>query len=169
MIDDAKLATILSRESAKALDHWENGLRKEQEKALRYYVGHQYDGDDDAEMDTWSKVVSRDVAEVVDWSLPEIVKLFLEQDVIGQFEAKDPEDEQAAEQASEYIQHVLKLSTTTSKMGCCKRSALFGHIGTKAAKALFRCFAGLPPKLLRSWRPKTTLKSRASMSATMAY
>ena len=72
MISDQKLATVLSNEASQAVSDWQSDIGTEQVKALKYYIGERFEGDDDPEMDTWSKVISRDVAEVVDWSLPEI-------------------------------------------------------------------------------------------------
>lgn len=76
----------------------------ERETALKYYYGEPF-GD---EAEGRSQVVSRDVLEAVEWMMPSLLRIFTSGDVV-KFEPKGPEDEQAAEQATDYIQHIFNV------------------------------------------------------------
>ncbi len=72
-------------------------------KALRYYNGEPFGN----EIDGRSDFVSRDVLDVVESALPQLLKVFVSGDQVVKFEPKGPEDEQAAEQETDYINHVV--------------------------------------------------------------
>jgi len=76
----------------------------ERENALKYYYGEPF-GD---EVTGRSQVVSRDVLEAVEWMMPSLLRIFTGGDVV-KFEPKGPEDEQSAEQATDYIQHIFNV------------------------------------------------------------
>ena len=70
------------------------------ETALRAYNGEYY-GD---EVDGCSKVVSRDVAEVIDWMTPSVIRVFVSGDRGVEFEPDGEEQEQFADDATEAMQ-----------------------------------------------------------------
>jgi hypothetical protein len=82
---------------------WSSQLQSDREDALERYRGKPY-GD---EQEGLSQVVSHDVADVINWMMPQLVKLFLAGDTIVSFSPMGPEDVDAAEQESEYLNHVL--------------------------------------------------------------
>lgn len=88
----------------------ENRARNEElldraEAALNSYNGEYY-GD---EVDGASKVVSRDVAEVVDHMNVSVLRTFVSGDRVVEFEPDSPESEQAADDATEVIQRQFQL------------------------------------------------------------
>lgn len=78
-------------------------LSSERATALKYYLGEPF-GD---ERDGRSKVVSRDVADTVEWILPSLLRVFAAGDDVVRFEPVGMEDEAFADQATDYINHVF--------------------------------------------------------------
>lgn len=68
-------------------------------KALDYYRGDKFGNEQEGR----SQVVSRDVAEAIDAMMPALLKIFTSGDEVVRFEPQGPEDEQAAKQATDYI------------------------------------------------------------------
>ena len=81
----------------------ESSLQSDREDALERYRGNSY-GD---EVEGRSQVVSHDVADVINWMMPQLVKLFLSGDEIVSFAPTGPEDVQQAEQETAFLNHIL--------------------------------------------------------------
>ncbi len=80
-------------------------LQAERQQALAYYMG-----DVSADMpaqDGRSKAVSTDVADTVEGLLPNLMDIFAGSDEVVRFEPVGPEDEDAAQQETDYINHVF--------------------------------------------------------------
>jgi hypothetical protein len=96
----------------KLLDHeieqataWQNhAINPERERNYAYYLGLP----DGKEVEGRSQVVSWDVFEVVESALPSLLDIFLSGDNIGEFEPVGVEDEQWSQQATDYINHIVK-------------------------------------------------------------
>lgn len=71
-------------------------------RALRYYRGEKFGN----EIEGRSQIVSRDVAEVIDGLLPDLLKPFVSGDEAVKFEPRGPEDEKVAAQATEYANYI---------------------------------------------------------------
>lgn len=54
-----------------------------------------------------SSVVSRDLAETINWALPSLVRLFLQSGSLAEFQPIGPDDEKQCEQESDYVNHVI--------------------------------------------------------------
>lgn len=79
-------------------------LAEERTDALDRYYGRPY-GD---EMEGRSSVVMRDVADTIEWIKPSLMKVFCSGDEVVRFDPVGPEDEQQAEQETDYVNHVLQ-------------------------------------------------------------
>lgn len=96
----------------KLLDHeieqataWQNhAINPERERNYAYYLGLP----DGKEVEGRSQVVSWDVFEVVESALPSLLDIFLSGDNIGEYEPVGVEDEQWSQQATDYINHIIK-------------------------------------------------------------
>jgi hypothetical protein len=92
-----------------AIEHHESlatgfgALQEERQTALDEYMGEPY-GD---EVEGRSQVVMRDVHDTVEWIKPSLLKVFFAGDDVVKFTPVGPEDEQAAEQETEWCNHVL--------------------------------------------------------------
>lgn len=103
-MNDSELLSLVADERRRSIgfDHDET-LRSERQKALNYYKG---DMPDVPSMAGRSKAVSTDVAEAIDTVIPDLVEIFTGEEVVA-FLPKGEEDEEAAEQETDYINHVF--------------------------------------------------------------
>lgn len=72
-------------------------------QALDYYMGRPYGN----EVEGRSQVVTRDVLETVEWILPSLMRIFVGGDKVVEFSPVGAEDEDAAEQETETLNHVI--------------------------------------------------------------
>jgi hypothetical protein len=71
--------------------------------ADKYYRGEPLGN----ELEGRSQVVSRDVAEAVDGAMPSVMRVFAGGEQVVAFDPHGPEDEDAADQATDYINHIF--------------------------------------------------------------
>lgn len=84
---------------------WENSeIAADRERNMRYYHGQPMGN----EVPGRSQVVSWDVFEVIESALPSMLEPFFAGDDIGEFEPAEQGDEAAAEQATDYINYLVK-------------------------------------------------------------
>ncbi|MCX5581480.1 portal protein [Kaistia terrae] len=105
-MSDTELTAMLSAERADALSA-ENAskLSSERSKAMDYYLGDMAK-DMPAPADR-SKAVSTDVADVVEGLMPSLMEIFASGEDVVVFEPVGPDDVQAAEQETDYVNHVF--------------------------------------------------------------
>ncbi len=95
---DHELKAILGREIRNSLGYIGGELSEARREAHEYYMGEPF-GD---EVEGRSQVVSTDVADVIEWIMPSLLKIFTSGDKVVNFAPEGPEDIEQAEQASEY-------------------------------------------------------------------
>lgn len=98
-MSETLLAAIERFESASEHD----GLAEQRVQALDYYLGNPLGN----EIDGRSQVVSRDVWDTIEWIKPQIADIFCSGDEVVSFSPTGPEDVQAAEQETQFINHVI--------------------------------------------------------------
>lgn len=103
-MDDTQLLGIIETEE-EALD--DSDLDAERDRALDYYYGRATGRLAPPDIPNRSEYVSRDVADTIDWIMPALMKTFLAGDDIVTFAPRGPEDVQAAEQETDYVNHVV--------------------------------------------------------------
>src|SRR5215813_7010468 len=99
----SELKSILAAEVADSLAHLGGELSEQRRKALQYYLGEPFGNEQEGR----SKVVSTDVADVVEWIMPSLLKIFTAGDEVVRFEPTGPEDEEVARQATEYVNWIF--------------------------------------------------------------
>ena len=105
-MSDAELRAMLAAEKADALSAMSaSKLSEERAAALDYYLGDM-SGDMPAP-DGRSKAVSTDVADTVEGLMPTLMDIFTSGDEVVRFEPVGPEDVAAAEQETDYVNHVF--------------------------------------------------------------
>lgn len=102
-LSSSDLVAIIRAHRADALGADDGDLATQRADALNHYHGRPYGN----EVEGRSQVVSRDLAEAVDWALPGIMKVFLQSGTIAEFAPVGPEDEQLAQQESDYLNLVM--------------------------------------------------------------
>ncbi len=101
---ESELKAVLAAEIDDSLGHLAGELSEQRRKALRYYLGEPFGN----EVDGRSRVVSTDVADVIEWILPSLLKIFTAGDDVVRFEPTGPEDEEVARQATEYVNWIFQ-------------------------------------------------------------
>ena len=102
-VDDDQLTSIVANSIRDSLGYEGDDLSSNFRDNLARYEGAAY-GDERAGR---SSVMSRDVLEAVEMVMPSLVRTFMGTESAAIFEPVGPEDEQAAEQATDYVNHVL--------------------------------------------------------------
>jgi hypothetical protein len=102
-LDDNKLRSVIESEIDDAIGYLETETTDERQQALEYYMREPYGN----EVEGKSSIVTGEVAEVVDGAMPQIMRVFTSSDDAVQFEAVNQGDEQLAEQATVYVNHIF--------------------------------------------------------------
>lgn len=103
-MEDRTLLSIIEAEET-ALDDTE--LDAERDRALDYYYARPVGNLAPPAIPDRSTYVSRDVSDTIDWIMPALMKTFLAGDEIVTFSPRGPEDIEAAEQETDYVNHVV--------------------------------------------------------------
>src|SRR5258706_12556294 len=101
-----ELRALLAAEKADALAAVHSTkLSQERADALDYYLGDV--SKDMPVADGRSRAVSTDVADTIEGLMPSLMEIFAASDEVVRFEPVGPEDVQAAEQETQYVNHVF--------------------------------------------------------------
>src|SRR5687767_3161057 len=103
MIKNDELLAIISSHERTAIGSDTGELASDRSEALDRYFGEPY-GD---EIEGRSQVVSKDLADAVDWIMPNVIRVFLSSNDFLRFDPSGPDDEKQAEQESDYTNHVI--------------------------------------------------------------
>jgi len=101
--EDNDILAIIEHEEQVAYGVNDTQLSDERATALDYYLGKPFGN----EIEGRSQVVSFDVQDTVEAALPQLLKIFTSGDQVVRFDPKGPEDTDAAEQETDYINHVV--------------------------------------------------------------
>jgi hypothetical protein len=102
-LTDKDLLAIIKSHRRDSLGVKDGDLSSQRAAALDHYYGRPYGNEQEGR----SQVVSRDLAEAVDWALPGIVRVFASSGALGEFDAVGPEDEEQAQQETDYTNQVI--------------------------------------------------------------
>lgn len=102
-MDDIELRSLLGGYISDSVGYEENTeLNAEQLENLRFYLGEPFGNEQEGR----SQVISRDVMDVVEWMTPALMKMFHGSDMAVSFDPAGPDDEEKAEQATDYVNYV---------------------------------------------------------------
>lgn len=102
-MSDDELAGIVRSQIQQSIGFWSGELAAERQQALKYYYGEPFGN----EVEGLSTFVSRDVLDVVEALMPQLMKVFMSGDEIVRFEPQMPEDEAEAQQATDYLNYLF--------------------------------------------------------------
>lgn len=102
-MDDTELASLVAANIRDSVGYLDSELGQKRERMLRYYNG---EVPDVADREGYSTVISRDVMEAVEEMLPALIKVFHSSGHAVEFEPQGPEDEEASEQATDYVNYI---------------------------------------------------------------
>ena len=103
IMDESKLKAILDSEIWSSLGFIQSETTGERQQALEYYLRRPYGN----EVEGKSQVVTGEVAEAVDGALPQLIRIFTSSENIVQFDPVKEGDEDLANQATTYVNHVF--------------------------------------------------------------
>lgn len=105
-MDKPSLTSMLASQKADALAAMSNALLMEDRaKASNYYNGNMES--DMPSQDGRSSTVSMDVADTIEGLMPNLMDIFAGSDEVVRFEPVGPEDEEAAQQETDYVNHMF--------------------------------------------------------------
>lgn len=103
-MSDTDLLSLVKSKIETSHQWWGSGkLVSKRIDADKYYRGEPLGNEQEGR----SEVVSRDVAEAVDGAMPSMMRVFAGGEQVCAFEPNGPEDEEAAKQATDYINHIF--------------------------------------------------------------
>ena len=102
-----QLRGIIQRELDACMGKDGDQLSSSRERLKMQYLGYGYDVDDDRRKRSLSTYVDRTVMETVEWAKPGLMRVFCSSDDIIRFDPKSPEQEQAADDATLYVNQVV--------------------------------------------------------------
>ncbi|MBB5663248.1 hypothetical protein GGE68_001424 [Rhizobium leguminosarum] len=103
-IDEVDLKALIASEINDAEVFVSTEVVQERVRAINYYNGEM---PDTPHQQGWSQFKSRDVADVIGWVLPGIIRVFTASDRIVDYEPTKPGDEAFTDQASDYANYVF--------------------------------------------------------------
>ena len=101
-----KARRFIVREMEHCLGTEGSKLSKERETLKKRYLGYGYSVDDDRQERGLSTYVDRSVLEAVEWAKPSLMRVFCSDEII-RYEPKTPAQEQAASDATLYVNNVV--------------------------------------------------------------
>ena len=105
-IDSSTLRTMLAQERSSAMAAIEaSKLSSDRSDAMDYYLGDM--SKDMPAAEGRSSAVSTDVADTIEGLMPQLMDIFAGSDEVVRFEPDGPEDEKAAQQETDYVNHVF--------------------------------------------------------------
>lgn len=102
-LSDSEILYRIVQEEQIAYGINDSALSDDRALAIDYYLGENFGN----EVEGRSQVISMDVQDTIESALPQLLKVFVSGDKVVEFSPKGPEDQEAAEQESDYINHVV--------------------------------------------------------------
>ena|SRR6266478_2392617 len=102
-LSDDEVIAICQAEISAALGFLDGRLAEARLKALQYYNAEPYGN----EIDGSSQIVTTEVRDTVESIMPSLMKIFLSGDKVAQFDPMGPEDEEIADQATDYANYIF--------------------------------------------------------------
>lgn len=102
-MDKTELLSIVNSQLNNAIGAYDSDLDDDKADSLDYYHGRPLGN----EVDGRSQVVTRDVFETVEWIKPSILRVFTSGNKVVQFDPVTPDDEDQAEQETDYVNYVI--------------------------------------------------------------
>lgn len=102
-MDETELKAIVASEIRSSLGYMGSHVSEERADNWDRYYAKPYGN----ERDGYSQVVSTDVMDTIEWIMPSLMRIFASGEECVRFEPVGPEDEDAAKQATDYVNHVF--------------------------------------------------------------
>lgn len=100
---EEELAALIDQEMSASVGYHAGTMAEERQRAMEYYLGKPFGNEQEGR----SQFVSRDVADTIEWIMPNLLKIFTAADDVVKCEPQGPEDQGLADQASDYLNYVF--------------------------------------------------------------
>ena len=100
---NSEVLALLGQLLENSIGYLEGTIGSERRTSLKYYLGKPYGN----EIEGRSQVVTQDVLEVVENILPSLLRIFTAGEQIVKFDPQGPEDQQMAEQCTDYVNYIF--------------------------------------------------------------
>lgn len=107
MLDETQIKAILNAELDSAIGYMDGELNEDRADAMSYYLGEAEGKLLPPAGEDRSHVVDSTVRDVIEWILPQLLKTFTQSSDYVRFDPVGMEDEEAAEQESDYVNYIL--------------------------------------------------------------
>lgn len=102
-MQDKELRNFIERKVRSGIGAKGGELSRDRQRNMEEYLGDEYGN----EREGRSQVVTREAQEVVKWIMPALMKIFAASQIV-KFDPHGPEDEDAAELETDYVNHLFK-------------------------------------------------------------
>ncbi len=153
-----KLRGVIRREMESCMGRDGSRLSSERADLKRMYLGYGYSIDDDREARGLSTYVDRTVMETVEWAKPGLLKVFCADEVI-RYDPKTPQQEQAADDATLYVNQVVLGREMFQLVNSVLTDGLYQRVGW--------CLAHFPRKQSKRVRKLTGLSEPEAVAMVM--
>lgn len=102
-LSDDEVVAICQGQQNNSEGEWSDSLSGQMAAAMNYYYGESYGNEEPGS----SNVVTREVMDTIEWIKPELIKLFASGTDTVRFEPQNPNDVQASEQATSYVNYLF--------------------------------------------------------------
>ena len=102
-MDDYQLNSIVSSEIRDSLNHFDTEFSQERIRAMDFYLGEPMGN----EVEGRSQVISTEVSDTIEAIMPNLMRVFTANDQYVRFNARTSEDQQKAEQITDYCNYIL--------------------------------------------------------------
>jgi hypothetical protein len=99
---EIELQALIAQEIHAASGEGSQDLQNQRAENLRYYLGDRFGNEQEGR----SQVVSTDVADTIEWMLPQLIRIFASSDNTVSFDPVGVEYIEAADQATQYVNHI---------------------------------------------------------------
>jgi hypothetical protein len=146
-LDDDQLVSMIEQMERQAIGYYNSQVAGEQAKAMDYYLGKPLGTEEEGR----SQVISSDVWDVVEGMTPMVLKPFVATDDVVRFNPLGPDDEDAAQQETDYINWVVTQKNDVFnelvawvKNGLLQKNGVVKYWWEKSRRASIERYFGVP-------------------------
>lgn len=130
-MDDESLLAVIEQLESESYGFASGDLANQRAYAIERYLAEPYGN----EVEGRSAVVDTGFRDTIETAIPQILRVFLAGDEVVQFNPRGPEDEQAAKQETEYVNHIiLEKNDAFNVFSTWFRDALMSKVGYVKAR-----------------------------------
>jgi len=102
-LNEDEIVALVNQEVNSSSGFLDSEISNQRKKSLEYFYGEPFGNEEDGR----SQVVITDVQDTLMWIMPSLMRIFTAGDRVVKFLPEGPEDEDVAEQATRYVNHVF--------------------------------------------------------------